>query len=374
MQKYDCAIVGGGLAGLSLSIRLALRGKKVILFEKDHYPKHRVCGEYISLETVDFLKSCGFDIEQHHLPIIKKLNISSPNGTMINHNLTLGGFGVSRYKLDYELYQLALKAGVEVLTQTQVTNILHHTASNTFEISTETQSYISKVCIGSFGKRSNLDIKWNRAFLKKDKKKIANFVGVKYHIRCDLAPDTIELHNFEDGYCGVSQIEEGKYCFCYLTTAEIIKKNKNIKQFEQNVMAQNPYLKKYFENATFIFDEPITISQINFSNKQSIENHVIMAGDSAGLIAPLCGNGMAMALNSAQILEDLILSYLDGKISQKELEKQYTKSWNEQFSTRLWVGRNIQLLFGKNIITNLLISSIKPFPTIVKFLESLTHG
>ena len=54
---YDLAIVGGGLAGLSLSIQMAKAGYRVILFEKEQYPFHRVCGEYISLESWDFCKA-----------------------------------------------------------------------------------------------------------------------------------------------------------------------------------------------------------------------------------------------------------------------------------------------------------------------------
>ena len=68
---YDVAIVGGGLAGLALSIQLAKQGHRVIVFEKEEYPFHKVCGEYISSESWDFLISLGLDLQQMNLPIIK---------------------------------------------------------------------------------------------------------------------------------------------------------------------------------------------------------------------------------------------------------------------------------------------------------------
>ncbi len=48
---YPCAIIGGGLGGLCLAIQLARQGVEVILFEKNSYPQHKVCGEYISMES-----------------------------------------------------------------------------------------------------------------------------------------------------------------------------------------------------------------------------------------------------------------------------------------------------------------------------------
>src|ERR1700712_1259053 len=102
-QLYDVCIAGGGLAGLSLSIQLAKAGYNVVLFEKEKYPFHKVCGEYISLESWDFIVSLGLNLDVMNLPIIKKLIVSSPNGKCIKHPLPLGGFGISRYTLDHEL-------------------------------------------------------------------------------------------------------------------------------------------------------------------------------------------------------------------------------------------------------------------------------
>ncbi len=106
-DMYDVAIIGGGLAGLSLSIQLAQQGHRVIVLEKEYYPFHRVCGEYISLESWNFLESLGYPLGELQLPIIKRLMVSAPNGKIIEQPLGLGGFGISRYKIDAELALLA---------------------------------------------------------------------------------------------------------------------------------------------------------------------------------------------------------------------------------------------------------------------------
>src|SRR5579863_10090348 len=79
-QSYDVALVGGGLAGLSLSILLANANYRVALFEKEKYPFHRVCGEYISLESWNFLEELGVPLSDWNLPVIRKVLISAPNG------------------------------------------------------------------------------------------------------------------------------------------------------------------------------------------------------------------------------------------------------------------------------------------------------
>src|SRR5262245_26634487 len=99
-ELYDVAIIGGGLAGLGLAIQCSKAGYKTILLEKEKYPFHKVCGEYISLESWNFLEELGMPLSQLDLPIIRNLLVTAPNGKKLEHSLPLGGFGISRYKLD----------------------------------------------------------------------------------------------------------------------------------------------------------------------------------------------------------------------------------------------------------------------------------
>lgn len=370
---YDVAIIGGGLAGLSLSIQLAKDGYSVVLFEKEKYPFHKVCGEYISLECWDFIVSLGLNLKELNLPIIKKLIVSSPNGKNIKQDLPLGGFGISRYTLDYELSKIAKACGVKLYEETKVNDIIFK--DDLFTISTSPFTTRSKMSAGTFGKRSNIDVKWSRDFVQKKNNKLNNYIGIKYHVETDLPADTIALHNFKDGYCGISKIEDGKYCLCYLTTAENLKANNNsIAEMEKNVLCKNSFLKQIFSSAHFLTGSPVTISQISFDKKLQVENNVLMIGDAASMITPLCGNGMSMALHASKIAFECIDNFLQKKISRKQMEDQYATIWNHQFAARLHMGRTIQRFFGKEFLTNLFISSIKPFPFIIRSLIRSTHG
>jgi flavin-dependent dehydrogenase len=366
---YDCAIIGGGLAGLSLAIQLAKANKKVVLFEREEYPFHKVCGEYIALESWDFIEKLGVPLSSLNLPKLTKLSVSSPSGKKINHKMFPGGFGISRYTLDKMLYDIALAKGVEMLTGTKVDDVVFE--ADEFKLISNSKEYRAKQACGAFGKRSNLDVKWKRKFSQSK----SEYVAVKYHIQADLAEDVIELHNFEDGYCGISKVDKERYCLCYLTSAQNLKKNKNsIEALEQNILQQNPHLKAYFSKLNSFYEKPLAISQISFDKKESIENHVLFVGDAAGLITPICGNGMSMALRSSKICFELLLQFFDKKISREEMELQYKMLWNKNFKNRLLVGRIIQRFFGKKILTEIFIQFLIPFPSLLKKLIRLTHG
>ena len=371
--SFDIVILGGGLAGLSLSIQAARAGDQTVLLEKEQYPFHRVCGEYISLESWDFLEELGLPLSSMQLPIIKQLHVTAPNGKLFQTKLPLGGFGISRFKLDKELAQLAKAAGVVLLENHKVTNVEFR--GDLFHIQAEGQIITGKIAVGSFGKRSNLDIKWNRSFVKNKPTKLNNYIGVKYHIETNHPEDLIALHNFENGYCGISKIEDNRYCLCYLTTAANLSKYHNsIEEMQKNILFRNHHLKEIFVNAHFLYSGPVTISQISFQQKTQVEQHVLLLGDAAGMITPLCGNGMSMALHSSKIAFNCMHSFLEQHISRDQMEKKYQQVWQQEFALRLRTGRMIQRFFGKPAITNLFVEAFRIFPSLATPLIRMTHG
>jgi menaquinone-9 beta-reductase len=370
---YDAAIIGGGLGGLTLAIQLAKQSRKVILFEKENYPFHKVCGEYISNESWKYLIRCGIPLDKMKLPKISKLGITASNGFYLSNKLDLGGFGISRFTLDNLLANEAKRLGVEVHENCKVSQV--HFSANSFEIQSSIGITKSYYAFGSFGKKSNLDIQLNRDFTKQKKRGAANFIGVKYHIKKTFDSELIELHNFKDGYCGISQIDEDKLCLCYLTTEENLKKHShNIKEMEEKVLGKNPYLKKIFSEATFLYEQPLTISQIRFEPKSQIENHLVLLGDSAGLIAPLCGNGMSMAMRASSIIAQILPMNLESEKERLQFEKDYQKIWKKNFQSRLRFGRIFQKLFGSNLITLWTLVLLKFLPKLMNKLIGLSHG
>ncbi|MES2276958.1 MAG: NAD(P)/FAD-dependent oxidoreductase [Bacteroidota bacterium] len=368
----DAIIIGGGLAGLFNAIQLNRAGLQVMVIEKKSYPFHRVCGEYISNEVLPFIEGLGIDISSLNPSRITRLEITSAGGKRFNTQLDLGGFGISRYTLDNYLHQKAQAAGVKFMLNTRVEDVRF--VQDHFEVVIPGQTLTVPLVIGSYGKRSNLDQKLKRTFFYKR----SPYLAVKFHIKADLPDDLIQLNNYKDGYCGVSKVDGDRYCMCYLAKRDDLRKYGSLPALEENVICKNPYLKEIFDNAQFLLDKPEVINEISFEKKAPVEQHILMSGDTAGMIAPLCGNGMAMAIHSSKLLSERIIKYYQpGKFTlqnRSQLEQAYTAAWDKEFAARLWAGRQMQRLFGRDSMTGLTISLLNKLPPLANFLIRTSHG
>ena len=292
VNSSEVLIIGAGLAGLTAAIHLSKAGRSVTVIEKHEFPRHKVCGEYISNEVLPYLESLGVDCGELAPVQISNTCISSINGRQLSGKLPLGGFGVSRFALDKFLYDKAVLSGCRMVHDS-VTEISFN--SDLFTIGTTKSGQLtSKIAVGAFGKRSNIDQKLSRNFIAQK----SPWLAVKAHYKGNIPSDVVTLHNFDGGYCGVSKVENDIVNICYLANYDTFKKYKHIEDYQQHVLFKNPALKAVFENCEMQFDKPLTISQISFCKKPTVENHVLMTGDAAGLIHPLCGNGMAMAIRT----------------------------------------------------------------------------
>jgi flavin-dependent dehydrogenase len=368
MQQTDILIAGGGLAGLTCAIHLALEGLSVVLIEKEVYPHHKVCGEYISNEVLPYLRSIDADPEQLSPVQIDELLFTTIKGKSLSTPLPLGGFGLSRFCFDEFLYHKALLKGCEIITD-QVTDIKGSIGN--FEVVTHSgKSFAAGVVLGAFGKRSTLDIKLQRAFIQKK----SPWLAVKAHYKGQHKDHVVGLHTFEGGYCGVSKVENDVINICYLVQYHSFKKYRNIEEHKEQVLYRNPALKNTFEQATCLFDKPLTISQVSFEHKATVEDHILMVGDTAGLIHPLCGNGMAMAIHSAKIASELVVRYFKEEINGETLEQLYSSEWSHMFRQRLNTGRYIAALLQKEKLSSLLTGAMALFPELLPLLIRKTHG
>lgn len=368
-NKNDVLIIGGGLAGLTNALHLLKLGFKVTLIEKSHYPKHKVCGEYISNEVLPYLSWLGVELSKLKPSELSELLYSSSTGRAISCPLPLGGFGISRYAMDHFLYQLA-KERACVILEDLVENVTF--TNDEFTVSTKNHGLIkSKIVVGAYGKRGILDQKLSRRFILQK----SPWLAIKAHYRGSFPDTLVALHNFKGGYCGVSKVEDDQINICYLTDYKIFKEYRDIETHQKEVLYKNPHLKAVFENCKRTMDSPLTIGQISFTRKQIVENHIIMIGDSAGLIHPLCGNGMAMAIHSAKICAESIAGFLAGELKSRKLfEENYTKEWNENFRRRMQIGKVLARVFKEERLTEPVMKILMRFPSILPLIIKQTHG
>jgi hypothetical protein len=366
--NQEIIIIGGGLAGLTAGIHLSKMGISVCIIEKNDFPRHKVCGEYVSNEILPYFTWLGLNIEDLNPTKITELEFSTLNGKTIKQQLPLGGFGISRYEFDLYLYKKALDYGCKILKDS-VDEI--NFENDSFTVSTATKKNLkAKIVIGAFGKRSTLDIKLNRNFFKHK----SPWLAVKAHYSGNFPDNLVGLHNFNGGYCGVSKVENNQINICYLANYETFKNHKSIEEYQKNVVQQNKNLKLIFEQSTLLFEKPLTISQISFKHKKAVENHILMIGDTAGLIHPLCGNGMAIAIHSAKIASELAIQFLNNTLSRVDLEKKYITEWNFNFKNRLRTGRILSSILLRPKLSEALLNIAIRFPFVLSLIISKTHG
>jgi flavin-dependent dehydrogenase len=369
----EVAIIGGGLAGLAAALDLAERGRRVVVIERKHYPFHKVCGEYVSNEVVPYLRRLGADPTSLGPAGITRFRLSSPAGRTLDSPLDMGGFGVSRYQLDDFLYKLALARGVQFVLPATVADVAFDPAAGRHTLTlADGQQLTAQLVLGTYGKRSALDRQLGRPFFGQR----SPYLGVKHHLRLPGFPrDLIALHNFREGYAGISAIEDDKLCFCYLTTRANLKASGGtIAAMEAGVLAQNPHLADILGHAERLYAQPEVINEISFAPKKPVERHILMLGDAAGLITPLCGNGMAMALHGAALAAPLADQFLRGQLARPALEAGYAQAWQRTFGARLRVGRAVQRLFGGPVLSEMVVGGLRYWPAAVRALMRQTHG
>ncbi len=365
-KVFDAVIAGGGLAGLSMAILLAQKGYQVVLLEKKQYPYHKVCGEYISNESRAFLTRLGIALDALNLPQITTVQLMDTKNNLVTEKLDPGGFGISRYTLDTLLANRATMLGVSILQGTNCSGYVKQ--GDLFSLNTSSGIFKGKMLLASFGRHAFGNF-------YKPHKSATNWVGVKYHIKADFAEDKIYLATFRDGYCGMSKIEEGKYCLCYLVKASRLNIYRNkIQDLEQQELFRNPFLKEVFSTVNFLYEKPLTISNVTFTGKAPVYDDVFYLGDSAGSIAPLTGNGMSNAMRSASLLVEGVDQFLQKKISRQQLRESYTHTWKKTFSKRIYTGRLIQYFFCDQGLSSFFIRVMQKSRLLRLLMIRQTHG
>lgn len=364
----NVAIIGGGLAGLTAAIQMARCAIPCVVIEKNQYPQHKVCGEYVSNEAVPFLKSVNL-LPGHfdRFPKIEKFLLSAFGGKSVQIRLDLGGFGISRLFFDNHLYEIARSVGVEFLLNTVVHDAVF--TNDRFALHCGNKIVEADVTIGAFGKRSRMDASLNRPFMRKP----SPWVAVKYHVETEFPDDTIALHNFQGGYCGVVRVEDGLTNLCYLVKRSRLKASGGVEALEADMSRENPWLATLFSNSKRRFERPLVINEVSFETKAPLEHHILMAGDAAGMIAPLCGNGMAMAIHSGKLVAKAVIPFCKGKSTRAVMESSYASSWQREFAARLQMGRYLQKLFGGSTVSRLAVTMSRIGP-IAHWLVRHSHG
>ena len=368
---YDVAIIGGGPAGCSLAAELARAGRRVILFEKEPMPRDKLCGEFLSTEVAGICMRLGVHdrILGSGAQPIREARCSAPHGIELNVQLPGTAYGLSRRSFDQILFTHAADSGGDVRDGTSVASI-KGSLDQKFELNAEHTRYAARLVVGAYGRRATLDRKLERPSLHAGRP----FVGFKAHYTGALPEQQIEVHTFNGGYCGLLVAEDNQINVCWIAHQRHLKEAGGSPESLVDRMGEWN-VRLGCRLADLVRVEPFqAVSRLDFRPKELFAQDVLLIGDAAGMIAPLCGDGIGMAMQSAVIAAPLIEDFLDGRSTGPRLKRRYERAWRREFRTRMRVGRLLQTFFVRPQLLEPGLRLAEAFPQMAQRFVALTRG
>ncbi len=356
--KSQILIVGAGPAGTSAAIRLVNKGFAVKLIEREKFPRHKLCGEFISPECFGHFKALGVLDEMFSAngENISETIFYAPNGKSVNvpskwFSANETALGLSRAEMDLQLLQRAKDVGVEVLEETQVVGLLFEN-EKVIGVKTKNNEFHADLTIDATGRARVLANK-----IKNQKSKIKNqLVGFKAHLQnVNLEKGRCEIYFFRGGYGGLNYVENGVGNHCFLIKAEFVKEfNGDVARILDEVIFKNIRAKETLQNATPIFDWlAVSVDGFGVKNLNPAPN-LLAIGDAGAFIDPFTGSGMLMALESGEILANSIEPNLSAEI----ITKNYQYLHAQKFRQRLRVCQIMRRAAFAPNLAKLVISAL----------------
>ena len=374
IQKSDVIIIGAGVAGSSLAARLAGLGWDVVLLEREHFPRHKVCGGFLSPEAQVSLKNLGLyqTVAALSPAVIEQARLVSAKGITVAANLPGQGWGISRFALDAALARAAQQAGAELQTGLTVTAIKPHKHgfSVAFQSKEAPAELQTRAVIAACGRHTRPDLP---PPIKSKGRHV--FLGLKCHYRNITMPPQVELFFFPGGYAGVAPIEDNLTNVCLLTTpAAFAKAGKDILTMIEQVSRWNPALERRLRGGHPLPETATAVAPVDTGRTASPWAGVACVGDTAVMLPPLCGDGLAAALRSAELCAGPARDFLRGKLSLEAWEASYRSAWYTTFKRPLRLARFLQDSLNTPLLSDALLGAGWLLPPLADLLVQATRG
>jgi flavin-dependent dehydrogenase len=366
----DTIIVGAGIGGTCAALSLAERGAEVTLLEAGDFPRHKVCGEFLSPESRAIFKRLGVEdalLDAGALPVGNARVVA--RSQELDVPLPPGGLALSRYRLDEILWRAANARGIGCHSHTRVHQITG-SAEEGFKAHASAGVYTGRTAIAAPGRGASL---WHH---KVPDSQTTRYLGLKAHFRgVRLEPGTVELHPWRGGYCGLVRVEEGLTDVCLLARYDVVQQRSKRapEAFWQWLLTQCPALAERFTNAE-VATPWLATGNVSFGRQAPTEAGVLQCGDAAGFIHPFAGDGMAMAARSGELAGATVSARLRGSISPNDTAALYDAAWRREFSPRLDWATRLQPLLISPLLTTLAAPIFARAPRLARFAVRRTRG
>jgi flavin-dependent dehydrogenase len=378
-SAFDIIVIGGGPAGAMASLSLAQAGSSVCLVERRAFPRETLCGEFLSHEVIGIIRELG--IENEFLQLgptpITKFALCPERGPMVTESLGFTAYGLKRGAFDQYLLNMAIAHGVHVLQPAEAEAVVRR--GNGFEVQCRlketTRTLQSQWCVGAYGKTSPLDKSLHRPFAGTR----TQLNGIKLHIPAaalvGMNTDEIRIYLGPDMYCGVNHVDGGIATLCFLErrTGDDVSPRARLRKL---AAANKHFADIAGMQAMSAMDSALIYGtgNIYFGKRNVVEEGIFMVGDAAQVISPLAGDGIGMALQSAQLLGTLFYEHRRSGRDGNALEVEYRSQWERTFTSRLRAAAALQRIMLSTPLRRLGTTLLSLSPSLLRVAIRMTRS
>ncbi|MEM1221442.1 MAG: FAD-dependent monooxygenase [Verrucomicrobiota bacterium] len=334
-------IVGAGLTGLTLANVLQRAGVSTTLHEAHTLPKHRVCGEFICGKGAASLRrqqlDSIFDGAREH----SSIQWFQKDRLVLESTLPFPAIGISRFTTDSRLAKNFEEAGGQLIENSR--------------FSTEPEAG-KIICSG----RKATQSRW---------------IGIKLHSNNLKTTADLELHLGADGYIGLSGVENNLTNVCGLFKIRPgLRCKKESILFRYLEASGLDKLSKRIQASEIDPQSHVAVASMEFSQPYQDKNQTIVRlGDAYSIMPPFTGNGMSVAIESAEIASSFLIEYAKGNLSWPDASRAIQTVCRKRFHTRLQVAGMLHPWIvqpeKQKVVATLGSANLIPF----RLLYRLTH-
>ena len=358
-NQFDLAIIGGGPAGSSAAIAAARLGASVVLLEARNFPRHKVCGEFVSAEALDVLASL-----LKNLPTGRTLLDAAPaiqrtrlflRTRMIEAPVSPAALSITRYDLDAQLWMAAQAAGVETRSNCEVTAA---EGNGPFRLTTSCGNFSAKALIIAAGR-------WSQFTSDRTVPAGPRWIGVKAHFREPNPDPSTDLYFFGNGYCGVQPVAQDVINACAMVRSD---RGTSL----QEVFTLHAKLAERAAGWTSV-SQPVSTAPLIYRSRQPVRGNIMFAGDAAAFIDPFVGDGISIALRSGQLAAQCAGKFLSGEIELGEAGALYQNKYSRQFAPLLSAAARVRSLLSLPVLAQAAAFELLRLPGVMPFVIRKTR-